>query len=96
MKYLLGFSTLAASSHQEDYDRAVDTIKWFVQTNRMRKGDIESAGWYNTGKNAVELTRQKDNILNVPSRTQEKKEKKLGIAKDIDKDDNYYMEDKKI
>ena len=27
------------------------------------------------------------NILNVPSRTQEKKEKKLGIAKDIDKDD---------
>ena len=83
MKYLIGFATTPQSSHIEDYDRAVDTLKWFIQTNRLTKAQVEADGWFNTGKRATELTREKDQILNPYSKTKEKKEKKLGIAEDI-------------
>ena len=83
MKYLLGFATTPQASHIEDYDRAVDTLKWFIQTNRLTKAQVEADGWFNTGKRATELTREKDQILNPASKTKEKKEKKLGIAEDI-------------
>jgi len=83
MKYLLGFATTPQASHIEDYDRAVDTLKWFIQTNRLTKAQVEADGWFNTGKRATELTREKDQILNPVSKTKEKKEKKLGIAEDI-------------
>ena len=83
MKYLLGFATTPQASHIEDYDRAVDTLKWFIQTNRLTKAQVETDGWFNTGKRATELTREKDQILNPDSKTKEKKEKKLGIATDI-------------
>lgn len=83
MKYLIGFATTPQSSHIEDYDRAVDTLKWFIQTNRLTKAQVEADGWFNTGKRATELTREKDQILNPVSKTKEKKEKKLGIAEDI-------------
>ena len=83
MKYLLGFATTPQSSHIEDYDRAVDTLKWFIQTNRLTKAQVEADGWFNTGKRTTELTREKDQILNPTSKTKEKKEKKLGIAEDI-------------
>ena len=83
MKYLIGFATTPQSSHIEDYDRVVDTLKWFIQTNRLTKAQVEADGWFNTGKRATELTREKDQILNPASKTKEKKEKKLGIAEDI-------------
>ena len=83
MKYLIGFATTPQSSHIEDYDRAVDTLKWFIQTNRLTKAQVETDGWFNTGKRTTELTREKDQILNPDSKTKEKKEKKLGIAADI-------------
>jgi len=83
MKYLIGVSTTPQSSHIEDYERAVDTLKWFIQTNRLTRAQVEADGWFNTGKRATELTREKDQILNPASKTKEKKEKKLGIAEDI-------------
>jgi len=83
MKYLIGVSRTPQSSHIEDYERAVDTLKWFIQTNRLTKAQVEADGWFNTGKRATELTREKDQILNPASKTKEKKEKKLGIAEDI-------------
>jgi len=83
MKYLIGVSTTPQSSHIEDYERAVDTLKWFIQTNRLTRAQVEADGWFNTGKRATELTREKDQILNPYSKTREKKEKKLGIAEDI-------------
>jgi ankyrin repeat protein len=83
MKYLIGVSTTPQSDHIEDYERAVDTLKWFIQTNRLTKAQVEADGWFNTGKRATELTREKDKILNPASKTKEKKEKKLGIAENI-------------
>lgn len=77
MKYLIGFATTPQSSHIEDYDRAVDTLKWFIQTNRLTKSQVETDGWFNTGKRTTELTREKDQILNPYSKTKEKKEKNL-------------------
>ena len=83
MKYLIGFATTPQSSHIEDYDRVVDTLKWFIQTNRLTRAQVEADGWFNTGKRATELTREKDQILSPASKTKEKKEKKLGLAEDI-------------
>ena len=83
LKYLLGFSTTPASQHSEDYDRAIDTLIWFIQTNKLPKKQIEADGWFNTGKKANELMRQKNAILNVVSKSQEKRDKKAGISADL-------------
>jgi hypothetical protein len=83
LKYLLGFSTTPASQHSEDYDRAIDTLNWFIQTNKLPKRQIEADGWFNTGKKANEMIRQKDAILNVVSKSQEKRDRKLGISADL-------------
>ena len=83
LKYLLGFSTTPASQHSEDYDRAIDTLIWFIQTNKLPKRQIEADGWFNTGKKANELIRQKTAILNVVSKSQEKRDKKAGISADL-------------
>ena len=83
LKYLLGFSTTPASQHSEDYDRAIDTLNWFIQTNKLPKRQIEADGWFNTGKKANELIRQKTAILNVVSKSQEKRDKKAGISADL-------------
>jgi hypothetical protein len=83
LKYLLGFSTTPASQHSEDYDRAIDTLNWFIQTNKLPKKQIEADGWFNTGKKANELMSQKNAILNVVSKSQEKRDRKLGISADL-------------
>ena len=83
LKYLLGFSTTPASQHSEDYDRAIDTLIWFIQTNKLPKKQIEADGWFNTGKKANELMSQKNAILNVVSKSQEKRDRKLGISADL-------------
>ena len=83
LKYLLGFSTTPASQHSEDYDRAIDTLIWFIQTNKLPKRQIEADGWFNTGKKANELMSQKNAILNVVSKSQEKRDKKAGISADL-------------
>jgi len=83
LKYLLGFSTTTASQHSEDYDRAIDTLNWFIQKNKLPKRQIEADGWFNTGKKANELMSQKDAILNVVSKSQEKRDRKLGISADL-------------
>ena len=83
LKYLLGFSTTPASQHSEDYDRAIDTLNWFIQTNKLPKRQIEADGWFNTGKKANELMSQKNAILNVVSKSQEKRDKKAGISADL-------------
>ena len=60
LKYLIGFANTPQASFQEDYERAIDTIQWFITTNKMTKKQIEEQGWFNTGKQANDLIKQKN------------------------------------
>jgi len=83
LKYLIGFANTPQASFQEDYERAIDTIQWFITTNKMTKKQIEEQGWFNTGKQANDLIKQKNQIVNTVSATQAKKERKAGKSDDL-------------
>ena len=83
LKYLIGFANTPQASFQEDYERAIDTIQWFITTNKMTKKQIEDQGWFNVGKQANELIKQKNQIVNTVSATQAKKERKAGKSGDL-------------
>ena len=83
LKYLIGFANTPQASFQEDYERAIDTIQWFITTNKMTKRQIEEQGWFNVGKQANELIKQKNQIVNKVSATQAKKERKAGKSDDL-------------
>jgi DNA integrity scanning protein DisA with diadenylate cyclase activity len=68
LKYLIGFAKTPQANYEEDFIRAIDTLQWFIQTNRLPKSEIEKQGWFNKGKEANELMKQKTEILNPSSK----------------------------
>ena len=83
LKYLIGFANTTQARFEEDYERAIDTIQWFIMTNKMKKSQIEEQGWFNVGKQTNELIKQKNQIVNKVSATQAKKERKAGKSDDL-------------
>ena len=83
LKYLIGFANTTQARFEEDYERAIDTIQWFITTNKMTKKQIEEQGWFNVGKQGNDLIKQKNQIVNIISPTQAKKERKAGKSGDL-------------
>jgi hypothetical protein len=84
-RYLIGFATTKPNFRVEDLQRALDAVDWMLQTNKLTNTQASTAGWYNVGKNAPEYIKEKETegiIAAQPSKTQQLKMKKAGIAPD--------------